>query len=231
MQHCESESLALIALGEPAISSDADHVAICAACRLEVERLSAVVAIARSVTPADQPSPPPAAVWDRIADELGMAPGPAVTSIADVPSRRRPRTWLVAAAAAAVGVIVGGSVVAGALNAGTTEQVVASTVLDPIDDSGFEGTATVTTGDEGTSLTVVVPNLPAVDGYYEVWMATPDTATMIAMGTLRPGQPTTFALPPGLEVTSFPVVDVSVEHFDGDTGHSAVSVVRGELPA
>ena len=35
----------------------------------------------------------------------------------------------------------------------------------------------------------------------------------------------------GLDPAAFPVVDVSVEHFDGDAGHSAVSVVRGQLNA
>ena len=32
-----------------------------------------------------------------------------------------------------------------------------------------------------------------------------------------------------MDVAAFPVVDVSVEHFDGEAGHSATSVVRGEL--
>jgi hypothetical protein len=34
-----------------------------------------------------------------------------------------------------------------------------------------------------------------------------------------------------MQMASFPLVDVSVEHFDGDPSHSAVSVVRGVLPA
>ena len=81
-------------------------------------------------------------------------------------------------------------------------------------------------------LTVSVPDLPQVDdGYYEVWMATADTSTMVAIGTLSPGAEAHFTLPAGMDLGSFPVVDVSVEHFDGDTGHSAVSVVRGDLQA
>jgi len=32
-----------------------------------------------------------------------------------------------------------------------------------------------------------------------------------------------------MDVAEFPLVDVSIEHFDGDAGHSADSVVRGLL--
>jgi anti-sigma-K factor RskA len=69
------------------------------------------------------------------------------------------------------------------------------------------------------------------DGYYEVWMATPDASTMVAIGTLNPGEEAVLTLPAGMDTAAFPLVDVSVEHFDGDAGHSAVSVVRGQLPA
>ena len=87
-------------------------------------------------------------------------------------------------------------------------------------------------GPDGAVLTVAVPDLPGVDdGYYEVWMATADAGTMVAIGTLNPGQEGQYALPEGMDVVSFPVVDVSVEHFDGEAGHSATSVVRGQLQA
>jgi len=77
---------------------------------------------------------------------------------------------------------------------------------------------------------VSVPNLPTLSGeYYEVWMATPDTTTMVAIGTLNPGEEGRFILPTGMDTASFPVVDVSVEAFGGDAGHSAKSVVRGQL--
>jgi hypothetical protein len=79
-------------------------------------------------------------------------------------------------------------------------------------------------------LVVSVPDLPTASGsYYEVWMATADTSTMVAIGTLNAGQEGRFTLPEGMDMAKFPVVDVSVEAFDGDTGHSAKSVVRGQL--
>jgi hypothetical protein len=38
-----------------------------------------------------------------------------------------------------------------------------------------------------------------------------------------------FPLPAGMDMQAFPVVDISVEQFDGDVTHSADSVVRGTL--
>lgn len=232
MLHCDEEDLSLLALGESGSADDEAHLSTCARCQSRLDQLSAVVKSARAVTPGDHPIAPPASVWAGISTELGLdaAPSGTVTSIDQARSRRGPRLWLVAASAAAVGLIVGGGLVTALGTSGSSEQLVASTTLGPIDNSGFSGTATMEQGGDGMSLTVDVPGLPAVtDGYYEVWMATPDTATMVAIGTMRPGQPATFPLPAGLDPTSFPVVDVSVEHFDGDAGHSVVSVVRGQL--
>ena len=36
-------------------------------------------------------------------------------------------------------------------------------------------------------------------------------------------------VPSGVDLTEYPVVDVSVEPLDGDPSHSGVSVVRGRL--
>jgi hypothetical protein len=192
----------------------------------------AVVSSARSITDEDRPVMPPMAVWESITRELGMEAADNVTSITSAPSRRRTRPWLLAGAAAVVGVLLGAVVTTGLQTATTSPELVASADLAPIAESGFSGTAVVEQRPDGAVLTVSVPDLPAVpDGYYEVWMASPDTTTMVAIGTLSPGQEGTFALPAGMEVGTFPVVDVSVEHFDGDAGHSAVSVVRGQLQA
>ena len=38
-------------------------------------------------------------------------------------------------------------------------------------------------------------------------------------------------MPPGVSMTDFPVVDVSLEPSDGDPGHSHNSLVRGTLQA
>ncbi len=232
MLHCDDDELSLVALGEPASAEDDAHLKQCPRCQSRLDQMVAVVASARSITDDDRPVMPPVEVWESITRELGVQPEGNVTSIGAAPSRRGGRTWLLAGAAAVVGVLLGGIVTAGLLDSPQPQELVASAALAPIDDSGFTGTAAVEQRPDGAVLTISVPDLPAVpDGYYEVWMASSDATTMVAIGTLNPGQEGTFALPVGMEVGQFPLVDVSVEHFDGNAGHSAVSVVRGELQA
>lgn len=232
MSHCDDDELSIIALGEPASSADDAHLQECSRCRSRLDQLTAVVGSARSITDDDRPITPPADVWAGITAELGLTGTGTVTSLDAARRRRGGRTWAIAGAAAAVGLVLGGIVTAGVLKPPSSAQVLAQASLAPIADSGFAGTAVVEQRDGHAVLRVQVPDLPQVeDGYYEVWMATPDTTTMVAIGTMNPGEDATFDLPAGMDMTSFPVVDVSVEHFDGNTEHSAVSVVRGQLQA
>lgn len=232
MLHCDDDELSLVALGEAPSLEDEAHLQQCPRCHSRLDQMVAVVASARSITDDDRPVLPPVEVWESITRELGLEEAGNVTSISAAPSRRAARTWLLAGAAAVVGVLLGGIVTTGLQTSAGPQELLASAALDPIDESGFTGTAAVEQRPDGAVLTVSVPDLPPVpDGYYEVWMASSDTTTMVAIGTLNPGQEGTFTLPAGMEVGEFPVVDVSVEHFDGDAGHSAVSVVRGQLQA
>jgi hypothetical protein len=75
VEHVDPEDLALIALGERPTAADAAHLDRCRACADEVASLAAVVAVGRSVRPDDAPIAPAPAVWDRVRDELGLAPG------------------------------------------------------------------------------------------------------------------------------------------------------------
>jgi hypothetical protein len=229
VQHCDEEVIALIALGETVDASDDAHVQQCPRCQSRVDQLAAVVATTRSLTDNDRPVVPPASVWSGVTNELGLA-GPPSNVVSLDRARSRRRTWVFAAAAAVVGIALGSVVTVGVQESGTQADLVAQASLDSIEDSGYQGTASVETVDGQAVLVVSVPDLPVLsDEYYEVWMATPDTATMVAIGTLNPGQEGRFVLPAGMDTTSFPVVDVSVEAFDGDAGHSAKSVVRGQL--
>ncbi len=231
MLHCDDDDLAVIALGEPASAADETHLRDCARCRAHLEQLAAVVASGRALTDADHPVAPPAAVWASIAAELAEDQRATVTPITSARRSGRSRLLLVAAAAAAIGVLAGGAIVGGLLGDRGAPELVAEAALKPVDDSGFSGQATIERDSNGNVLTVSIPDLPLVaDGYYEVWMATADTSTMVAIGTLNPGHVGHFALPDGMDVNAFPVVDVSVEHFDGNSGHSVTSVVRGQLP-
>lgn len=137
MEHVDPEVLALASLGEPLADDEHEHLATCAQCSDEVAALSQVVAVGRSSAPGDTLVAPPAAVWGRIRDELGLDPalvpgdavpvpgsseapgapapagpspapgGPAGDGSAPVVELRRRRTAWVAAAAAA-GLVVGG---------------------------------------------------------------------------------------------------------------------------
>lgn len=242
MLHCDDDDLALVALGEDIDPQDRAHLTSCVRCRSRLDELTATVATVRSIEPDDGPVAPPPAVWAAIVGELGLSePDESVDAAPDAEpasldaqrrrrSGSRSRVWLVAAAAAVAGVLVGVATTVGVVATRQTSDVVATAQLAPVDESGLSGTAKVVRDGDSKVLTVEVPGLPAqADAYYEVWMATPDTSTMVAIGTLNPGETGRFILPAGMDAAAFPVVDVSVEHFDGDAGHSAVSVSRGTL--
>lgn len=232
MSHCDGEQLALMALGETAGDAERQHVAECPRCQSRLDQLRAVVSTARSLTDDDRPVAPPPAVWEAIRLEVAAPVGdPAATAATDLgAARARRRPWLIAGIAAACGALLGGVVTAGAMSSTRQPDLVAEAALAPMQESGLSGSAYVESTDAGAVLHVAVPGLPPVaDGYYEVWMATPDASTMVAIGTLNPGDETTLVLPAGMDMASFPVIDVSVEHFDGDPEHSAQSVVRGQL--
>jgi anti-sigma-K factor RskA len=253
-QHCEPEILALRALGEAAGSgADDDHLRTCARCQAELDQLQAVAATSRTVTPADALQPPPTAVWDRVVDELGLPAGPEsaaasepVHAPADVrkrdvpaetvtPIRRGPPRWAVSVAAAVAGVAIG---VAGTLlirgssdEATQPAPVVARATLDPVPAGTVSaaGSATVDEQAAGPVLNVTVADLPGQDGFYEVWLLDSEAQRMLPLGILDADHQGSFALPPGLDLSEFPVVDVSLEPYDGDPTHSSDSVSRGVL--
>ena len=78
-------------------------------------------------------------------------------------------------------------------------------------------------------LYVQTSGLPATDGFYEVWLLAPDSSSMISVGMLDASERGKFPLPAGIDLAAFPVVDISLERFDGDVTHSADSILRGTL--
>lgn len=52
---------------------------------------------------------------------------------------------------------------------------------------------------------------------------------MISIGMLDASEGGKFPLPAGIDLAAFPVVDISLERFDGDVTHSADSILRGTL--
>ena len=66
------------------------------------------------------------------------------------------------------------------------------------------------------------------EGVREVWLLTPEVDGLISLGLLEGGSGT-FVIPEGIDLTEYPIVDVSLEPVDGDPAHSGDSIVRGAL--
>ena len=109
--------------------------------------------------------------------------------------------------------------------------VQAQVSLQPLGDIRAEGSAVLTEESGRRSIEVVITGLPAAaaGAYYEVWLIDRGVARLVSLGPLD-AERTTFPVPAGLDLAAYPVLDVSVETFDGDPGHSSDSVVRGILP-
>lgn len=242
MQHIEPEALAVHALGEQLPAAAQAHVAECPVCAAEVRSLRRVADAGRSLDPDEALVAPPPAVWTRIAAETGVDPGSmnvAAVTHGTTPAARGNGAglgraggwrggWVLAASIA--GIIVGAGGVAGwqALQPDQAPPAVATAVLDPLADPEVAGTATLVEADGERELVVDVAAPPDVDGFLQVWLLTPDASGLVPLGVLT-GESVVFVVPADLDLADFPVVDVSVEPFDGDPGHSGDSVVRGTL--
>jgi hypothetical protein len=228
--HSDPDDLALRALGEDVPGLD-EHLATCAQCRSELDQLRDVVGTARSVEPEDQPVAPPPSVWEGVVSELRLGSVPAGDELA---ARRagagRRGSLLVAAAAAVVGIAVGaaGALLLSGDDGSPSSQVVARAILDPLPQHEGSGSASVSTSDGRRVLEVDVSDLTRGDGFYEVWLLDAQAQRLVSLGLLE-GDEGRFPLPEQVDVTEYPVVDVSIEPADGDPAHSGNSVVRGTL--
>ena len=235
MAHIEPDMMALIALGESALPGDLEHVRGCVLCQSEVDQLTAVAASARKISPADRPVSPPAHVWERIEAELGIelpvAPTLVEKQVLVKTQSRRTRRGMFTLAAS-VGLLVGGLGTYIAVSTDSSESratLVAQASLDPLRDVKEPAEASVLQINGGQVLKVQASGLPATDGYYEVWLLAPDAVSMISVGMLDASEGGAFPLPAGIDLTAFPIVDISLEHFDGVTTHSSDSILRGKL--
>ena len=188
---------------------------------------------------------PPADIWTAI--EASIATPAATThatadaTVVQLASRRRPRAWLGAAAAATV-LVVAGAVTLTAIRSDSPSEILAraeltwdSATFDPI---GADATATAElVGDEsGYAIDFERVRLPAalVDGEeLELWLIQPDAennpAALVSLGTIDPASTTTFDVPDGFDPDDYFVVDISVEPADGNPAHSGRSILRGPL--
>ncbi|WP_394552004.1 anti-sigma factor domain-containing protein [Agromyces sp. MMS24-JH15] len=173
-----------------------------------------------------------------------LQPHPVVVAMAPEPSagtgdpasaemRARRRWWPIALAAAAAGVVAG--IALGAALAGLgprpeqSPTIVASASLDAFPGWSTSGTALVEEdGDGGRSIVVTLDDdVPSAD-VREVWLIRSDASGLVSLGLLE-GVEGRFAVPSGIDLDEYTLVDVSAEPVDGDPTHSGDSIVRGEL--
>lgn len=256
MSHCDPDTLALRSLGEGVgTPEDEAHLAACQECQLEVANLSTLVSVARSGGPlqVQQPSPD---VWDSIRAELGLSAAtsthsadattstqtrtddPSAAPVVSLSERRarrsRPATWLLAAAGIG-GIVVGGAITATVIeSSGEAPLTVAASVdLDPLPAWDASGTAELAVDEGGQQVLVVSLDAAAVadsSGYQEVWLIDENVEGMVSLGVME-GSNGQFVIPTGVDVTAYPIVDVSLEPFDGDPTHSGDSIARGQIQA
>jgi anti-sigma-K factor RskA len=235
MRHVDPEVLALLALGEDAESlKDREHLADCAQCRGDLANLSRAAVVGRTTLDEGELVAPPARVWSRISAALelpaDLLPSAPVTDL-DV-ARRRRRPWMALAAAAAAAVLVVGAVTTWNLTRTPPPTVLATAALDPFPGwADAAGEAVVEREADGTRVVRLTldAEVPA-DSYREVWLITSDATELVSLGTVR-GASGTFAIPDGIDLDRYELVDISDEPYDGDPAHSGDSIVRGELRA
>ena len=167
-------------------------------------------------------SGPPAAPDDSV-------PLASVAPLSTARRRRRPRgVWL---AVAAGGIVVAAAGTWGALRAADTvpgPEVIASVDLTPLPSYSDTGSAVVDQLPDGRRELVVSASSNAAQGFREVWLLAPDATSMVSLGTME-GTEGHFELPADLDLSQYPVVDISDEPFDGNPAHSGDSILRGQL--
>lgn len=247
MPHIDPDLLSLIALGEPVASeADNEHLRTCSACAAEHAALRRAVDAARSQPDPGPLTQPSAGVWTAIHRELALDESLAAdpleperpqepTSLADRRSasrtrgtgtapRRNTALWLIAAAAA---VVIAAAGISWVVTQQSEAPPLAEARLEPLANFATTGTAEVVERGGERELTVELSDQEA-SGYQEVWLIKPDLSGLVSLGVMDT-RSATFAIPPGLNLAEYPIVDVSDEPLDGNPAHSGVSIVRGSL--
>jgi anti-sigma-K factor RskA len=248
VSHYDDDTLALLALGEADAAADGGaHLRECSACQAEVASLSHVVAVGRSSSPADVPTAPSADVWTKIQADIHAdsntdihtdthAGAESTAEVVALDSRRpaRRRNWALAVAASFIGLAVGvGITLAATRTDAPTAVTVATAQIVPVSAPTAHGQAVIKRVANGQrTMTISVKDLPvAKNGFYEVWLMNAKPVRFLAVGSLDGKHNGVFQLPPGLDLSAYPYIDVSLQPFNGNPLHSGDSVVRGNLHA
>ncbi|HET9139161.1 anti-sigma factor [Actinophytocola sp.] len=221
MQHLSHDRLVAVGFdGTTGSAAEAEHLAGCADCRVAVEEIAAVAGLSgTSGTPPELADPPPA-VWAAVDEQVRADRRP---------TRRRVGGWL--AAAAVIGALAGAGATAVVLSdpaAQEPQTVAAATLAAPAGPGPQSGSAELVTVAGRRFLRVDTQGLAPTTGYFEVWLLDA-SGRMYALGALSPGSRAELAVPDGVVIDEFNVVDISAQAHNGDPRHSSVSVLRGTL--
>lgn len=157
-------------------------------------------------------------IAEALGDELE---GTETSNVISMRRRFPARAWMPSAAAAGIALLAGAFFFLG----GADDDSFAGITLDPVREG--RATAELRGSGEDLRLHVDVEGLAAEDGYLELWLIDADVTQLISLGPLQ--EDGVYRLPAGLDPADFPVVDVSVEPFDGDPTHSGQTVFRGQF--
>ena len=207
--------------------------------------LSAAVAADPLGSPASWESGPPSPAPSPAQPRQSAAPAqtqPPAASPTPLPSReeraarkrergggsgwiRRPGVWLAAAAATA---LLAAGVFWSVQQNQPAVTPLAQAELAPVDQHSATGSARVVETKDGQRTLEVRVDKNEARGYQEVWLIAPDLSRLVSLGVMT-SESGTFAVPAGLDLGEYPIVDVSDEPVDGNPAHSSVSIVRGTL--
>ena len=154
MTHLDPDRLADRALGidDPLTAAEEKHLASCAECRDELAELSRIAELGRQPGARRPQLVPTEAIWQSIQGQLAnqattpatteaaAEPAPSSPTVTELPRRTpRPRSWLLVAAAAVVGLIIGVGVTTVAVR--DRVEVTSSTALEALPGQTGQGTA------------------------------------------------------------------------------------------
>ena len=184
-----------------------------------------------TASPTQTPATRPLAAVPSPADEQAASQALSGPERLDRPTRGRRRV-LSLALAAGLALLVGiGGTLAWQQFTSTSDTVISSAPLQALPAwSGAAGVVTLEEDAAGNNVLVITMETPRpVDGIQQVWLANSTATKMTPIGPLsQAGQ--RFVLPKDLDVSRFPLVDISVQQPGGDPAHSGNSIARGTLP-
>lgn len=229
MRHTDPDVLALLALGEQvADSEDREHIAQCPECTTELANYSRAARVGRATLNSGELLEPAPRVWDRISGELGIGRQPTADVVELAPRRRR---WVpVVAVAASVALVASLGVAIWQFVQPSPPTVLATATLEAFPEwPNATGRAVVEEQADGTRVVRLDFDAPSLDdAYKEVWLISSDATRLVSLG-IASGPTATLAIPDGIDLSTYDLVDVSAEPLDGDPTHSGNSIVRGQL--